>query len=167
MGRDEWTDGWSEGAEGYWGGGVGGQRLKLHHKSHPERKHGVTPPPLPYTAIHSSPLSPLRPSPLLSPPLCLPPLRLFLWTESAPRTGQVYFILLLHVLQTPNLPLSPDPLPPLLICHSSSLFPPSTSLLRGNKSLSGPDQQRWRGKTEAKHVRQASRWGNSWIIFAN
>lgn len=39
------------------GGGVGGQRLKLHHKSHPERKHEVTPPSPPFS-IHLAPLSP-------------------------------------------------------------------------------------------------------------
>lgn len=43
------------------GGGVGGQRLKLHHKSHPERKHEMTPPPL---SIHLSPTAARR-SPLL------------------------------------------------------------------------------------------------------
>lgn len=45
------------------GGGVGGQRLKLHHKSHPERKREVVPPSLP-------PSLPLTPHP---PPTPLPP----------------------------------------------------------------------------------------------
>lgn len=38
-------------------GGVGGQRLKLHHKSHPERKHEVTPPP-PFSIHPSLPCGP-------------------------------------------------------------------------------------------------------------
>lgn len=109
-------DGWSEGAGGggdEGGGGVGGQRLKLHHKSHPERKHEVVPPPF---SIHLSPLSPpvARPSPLSSP--------LFLCTESAPWMDQVYFILLLHVLQTPNSPNFYST-PPLFIYLSSLSLP--------------------------------------------
>lgn len=57
---------------GFWAGGVGGQRLKLHHKSHPERKHEVVPPPF---SIHLSPLSPpvARPSPLSSSTAPSPP----------------------------------------------------------------------------------------------
>lgn len=40
--REGRMDGRTDGAReqgGYRGRGVGGQRLKLHHKSHPERKH--------------------------------------------------------------------------------------------------------------------------------
>lgn len=55
------TDGVREGG-GFCGRGVGGQRLKLHHKSHPERKHEVVPPPF---SIHLSPPLPLWPGPLL------------------------------------------------------------------------------------------------------
>lgn len=119
------------------GRGVGGQRLKLHHKSHPERKHEVNPPP----SLFHPPL-PLWPGPLLS-LLRPPPLPLFLCTESAPWMDQVYFISLLHVLQTPNSPISPQP----LLFSSTSppfLFPTSTSLLQGYKSLSRPDRQRRR-----------------------
>lgn len=93
--RNRRTDGARE--RGDVGAGVvGGQRLKLHHKSHPERKHEVTlpPPSSPSTSL------PLRPGLLLSPPLHLPPFSLFQCTESAPWMDQVYFILLLHVLQT-------------------------------------------------------------------
>lgn len=48
-GGDEWSDGR--------GGGVGGRRLKLHHKSHPERKHEMVPPP-----FFHLPLSPFGPA---------------------------------------------------------------------------------------------------------
>lgn len=126
--REGRMDGQTDGAReqgGYRGRGVGGQRLKLHHKSHPERKHWVTPPP----PIHPllSPLSPAAwPSPLLLPCISLP--SLCFSEQSAPWTNQVYFILLLHVLQTPNSPISPHPLSS-WSTTPSFLFPPSISLL--------------------------------------
>ncbi len=119
------------------------------------------PPPFPSTSL---PSLPLWPGPLLSPPLRLPPLPLFPCTESAPWMDQVYFILLLHVLQTPNSPISTQP----LLFSSTSppfLFPASTSLLQDYKSLSRPDRQRRREKQRGglKHRRQEGRRGRkSW-----
>lgn len=55
-------DGWMEREKGGWDRGVGGQRLKLHHKSHPERKHEVVPPS--FSIYLSPPVA--RPSPLSS-----------------------------------------------------------------------------------------------------
>lgn len=126
------------GRGGYKGGGVGGQRLKLHHKSNPERKHEVTPPrPFPSTSL------PLRPSPLLSPPLRLPPFPLFLCTESAPWMDQVYFILVLHVLQTPNSPISPQS-PPLFIYlpFASLLLPACCKAINHTADLIGKGEEK-------------------------
>lgn len=128
----------------------GGQRLKLHHKSHPERKHEVTPPPFPSTSL--PPVA--RPSPAV----CLPPLPLFLCTESAPWMDQVYFILLLHVLQTPNSPISTQPL--LFLSTSPPfLFPASTSLLQGRKSTQQTRSAKEEGR-RLKHGRQEGSRGN-------
>lgn len=103
-------------------GGVGGQRLKLHHKSHPERKCEVVPPQPPSPPL--PPSLPCCPAPPLfssstapSPPFC--------FTLSAPWMDQVYFILLLHVLQTPK----PRPIftPAPLLLFICLLFPPPPS----------------------------------------
>lgn len=135
---------------------MGGRCLKLHHKSHPERKHDVTPPPF---SNQPSPLSPLWPSPILS-PVRLPPLPLFLCTESAPWMDQVYFILLLHVLQKPNSPVSTQP----LLSSSTSSPPLLFPLLHGYKSLTRPaKEKRNMGGRWLKHKRQGGRKGRiSW-----
>lgn len=116
---------------------VGGQRLKLRHKSHPERKHEVNPPPFPCTSL------PLRPGPLLSPPLRLPPFPLLRCTESAPWMDQVYFILLLHVLQTAHfllafhLPLLPFSYPRIPACYKAINHTADPIGKRGKKNGGG------------------------------
>lgn len=90
--NSEKEEGGTDGAReqgGYRGRGVGGQRLKLHHKSHPERKHGVTPPPQPSTPLPSLPCGPALSS---SPPLHLPPLPLFQRTECPMDRPGVFYI---------------------------------------------------------------------------
>lgn len=80
---------WTDAARERKGGG--GQRLKLHHKSHGERKHDVTPPPPPFLPPFSIHHPRLRPGSLLPLLMCV---------QIAPWMDQVYFIVLLYVLQT-------------------------------------------------------------------
>lgn len=115
------TDGRTDGAReqgGYRGRGVGGQRLKLHHKSHPERKHGVTPPPNPSTPLPSLPCGPALSS---SPPLHLPPLPLFQRTECPMDQPGVFYITPSCTSNTkqPNFSSPPSPLDLLLLLSFS------------------------------------------------
>lgn len=94
------------------GGGVGGQRLKLHHKSHPERKHEVTPPP-PFSIHPSLPCGPSLSS--------LLPSHLFVSVyREYPIDGPGVFYITPSCTSNTNSPISP---------HPSSLHPPLTSVL--------------------------------------
>lgn len=119
--REGRMDGRTDGAReqgGYRGRGVGGQRLKLHHKSHPERKHWVTPPP---QSIHSSPFSPLRPGPLLfsSPASPSPPFVSANRVPHGPTRCILYYSFMYFKRQTAQFLLTPSPLDLLLLLSFS------------------------------------------------
>lgn len=135
---DRRMDGWSEGAEG--GGGVKGAgvwEVSVWSYTIKAILKGNTKwslPPFPSTSL---PSLPLWPGPLLSPPLCFCAQRVpHGWTRCI-----LYYSFMYFKRQT-----APISIQPLLFSSTSPpfLFPASTSLLQGYKSLSGPDRQRRR-----------------------
>lgn len=130
---------------------MGGQRLKLHHKSHPERKHGMIPPPPSSTPLPSLPCGPALssllscvslPSPFVSMNRECPvdgPGVFYITPSSTSNARAAQFLLtppLSHLLLSLGLPLLPF----------SSLRPPACCEAINHSRR--PDRQRQREKLE-------------------
>lgn len=138
---------------------MGGQRLKLHHKSHPERKHEVTPsPPFHPPLFPLSPCGPALSSLLLYvslPSLCFCVQRVpHGWTRCI-----LYYSFMYFKRQTAQFRLNPSTFHLPLLPFSSLRLPACCKAINHSADPIGKGGEKNEGGRRLKHRRQEGRKG--------